>query len=589
MSRRTVLLLALVSLLGGLVAPAAADPASRIKYVSTSGDLPVVHCADGDRSDPWPSIKYALRCLVPGDTLVVGGGVYDERIGYNVGNGSRDIKAGTADQPILVVNAPGERPVIRGYLRLQDASHWIFSGINVTADGGSYGDGEMPVKFRGGTGWVFANGEVWNARSYGAVRLEPSPAGPPTDFTLVGNCVHDTQAVHPPFQDHNFYIAAGRNGVVEHNRIFEAPNGENIKLGDSGSTVESLTIRNNTMYGAAQNVLVFGDSSNVVIERNIMGDVRGRDWYPNVRGFKLTGRGNVARDNIGFGSERLLLTGSDGGGSTQSIRDGGGNVHPYATGFDSHRCSGFNPTRSGAIGYGATNATRGEQLGRIVLSGDWNGDGIETGGWYNPNTATWSLSNSHEVGVADLVFRYGAPGDKPVVGDWDGDGTTTIGIVRGRNQWYLTDSIGAGPADYDFTYGRPGDFPVIGDWDGDGKDTPGLVRGRQWYLSNSKRGGVADFDFAYGRPGDHPIAGDWDGDGEDTPGLLRGNRWYMSDSKRGGIADYDFAYGRLNDAVTVGDWNGDGRSTPSIVRGFEWFISNSKRGGIADFAYTLPG
>lgn len=590
MSRRAVpLVLALVASLFVAATPVAASEASsgRILYVSTDGRLPAVHCDAGGAKDPWPSVSYALRCLVPGDTLLVRGGVYDERVSYNVGDGRREIKAGRADAPILVTNAPGERPVIRGLLRLSDASYWMFSGINVTSDAGTYGNGDMLVKFRGGTGWVFANGEVWNAKTYGAVRVEPSSTSQPQDWRIVGNCVHRTAVVHDPYRDHNFYIAAGVRGLIEHNVVFAAPNGQNIKVGDDGSRVRSLVIRNNTLYGAAQNVLIFGASANVRIERNIMGGVHGEPWYPNVRGFRLTGRGNTVVDNIAFGTQSPVLTGSDGGGSTETI-SARGNHHPYSTGFDRQDCSGFYPTRSGATGYGARASGRGEQAGRRILSGDWDGDGIETPGWYDPATSTWLLSNSHRHGTADVVFRYGAPGDEPVVGDWDGDGRTTIGIVRGRNHWYLTNTLGTGAADYAFYYGRPGDVPVIGDWDGDGRDTPGLVRGNWWYMSNSMKGGRADYDFSYGRLADHPITGDWDGDGRDTPGLVRGNIWYMSNGMKGGHADYDFAYGRDTDAVAAADWNGDGRSTPAIIRGFEWFLSNHKNGGIADFAYTLP-
>ena len=35
-------------------------------------------------------------------------------------------------------------------------------------------------------------------------------------------------------------------------------------------------------------------------------------------------------------------------------------------------------------------------------------------------------------------------------------------------------------------YGLPTDTPIVGDWDGDGVDTPGVVRdGRSWILSKS--------------------------------------------------------------------------------------------------------
>ena len=45
-------------------------------------------------------------------------------------------------------------------------------------------------------------------------------------------------------------------------------------------------------------------------------------------------------------------------------------------------------------------------------------------------------------------FPYGAPGWVPVVGDWNGDGKTTIGVVDpGSMTWYLRNENSAGAPD----------------------------------------------------------------------------------------------------------------------------------------------
>jgi len=41
---------------------------------------------------------------------------------------------------------------------------------------------------------------------------------------------------------------------------------------------------------------------------------------------------------------------------------------------------------------------------------------------------TWLLRNSNTPGAPDITISYGAAGDVPVVGDWDGNNTTTIGV-----------------------------------------------------------------------------------------------------------------------------------------------------------------
>ena len=88
---------------------------------------------------------------------------------------------------------------------------------------------------------------------------------------------------------------------------------------------------------------------------------------------------------------------------------------------------------------------------------------------------TWYLRNSNSSGVANLAFVYGFPTDKPIVGDWDGNGSDTPGVVRGY-AWYLRNSNSSGIPSRVFTYGNPGDKPIVGDWNRDWIDTPGLTR-----------------------------------------------------------------------------------------------------------------
>jgi hypothetical protein len=61
------------------------------------------------------------------------------------------------------------------------------------------------------------------------------------------------------------------------------------------------------------------------------------------------------------------------------------------------------------------------------------------------------------------------------------------------------------------TYGLPGDKPVTGDWDGNGTSTISIYRNGGFYLRNSNTNGFADMTFSLGINGDVPIAGDWNG------------------------------------------------------------------------------
>jgi hypothetical protein len=94
-------------------------------------------------------------------------------------------------------------------------------------------------------------------------------------------------------------------------------------------------------------------------------------------------------------------------------------------------------------------------------------------------------------------------------GDWNGDGVDTIGVVRG-DTWLLRNSVAGGTADISFTYGSPSylELPVPGDWDGDGTYTPAVLRNRPptdesggfetWLFRNANSSGVADGQITYG-------------------------------------------------------------------------------------------
>jgi len=44
----------------------------------------------------------------------------------------------------------------------------------------------------------------------------------------------------------------------------------------------------------------------------------------------------------------------------------------------------------------------------VPVVGDWDGDGDDTIGIYEPSTGLWLLPNASSTGAADLTFGYGA-------------------------------------------------------------------------------------------------------------------------------------------------------------------------------------
>jgi len=186
----------------------------------------------------------------------------------------------------------------------------------------------------------------------------------------------------------------------------------------------------------------------------------------------------------------------------------------------------------------------------------------------------------------DILFTFGRTGDVLVSGDWNGDGLSEAGVVRG-NRWYL-DVNGNGlwdPGnDTTFVFGMAGDIPVTGDWNGDGYTEAGVVRGNRWYIDlngDNTWDTTSDVTFTFGKLGDLPVTGDWNGDGYTEAGVVRVNKWYLDwDGNRiweSGV-DAVFTFGIAGDIPITGDWNGDGMTEVGIVRGNNWYLDADGNG-----------
>lgn len=202
--------------------------------------------------------------------------------------------------------------------------------------------------------------------------------------------------------------------------------------------------------------------------------------------------------------------------------------------------------------------------------------------------STWLMRDSLTSGDATRTVGFGVDGDLPITGDWDGNGTPGIGVVRG-GEWLLRENDStrpAGMADVRFRYGRPGDIPVVGDWDGNGTVTAGVVRGQTWYLNNSNTSGAADIRVSFGRATDVPVAGDWDGDGQAGIGVVRDGIWWLANAPDGSDRLPSFRYGNRGDRFVVGDWDGNGSHTPGTVHTGRWYVTNTVGSGRPDRAFS---
>jgi hypothetical protein len=210
----------------------------------------------------------------------------------------------------------------------------------------------------------------------------------------------------------------------------------------------------------------------------------------------------------------------------------------------------------------AQNATFTSLLsGAQGVSGDWNGDGIDsigsfTNGAWKFRNVNFAITNPFGVNTAN----FGLAGDLPIVGDWNGDGIDTFGTFRpSTGQFFLTNTINAAAVDVTASFGLAGDIPVAGDFDGDGFDSFGVFRPSNgaFILANDVNNPAFDVVAFFGTAGDLPFTGDFDGNGTHTVGVWRPStaEFFLSNDNIN-IAR-TFVFGAVGtDQPIVGDWDG---------------------------------
>jgi hypothetical protein len=280
-----------------------------------------------------------------------------------------------------------------------------------------------------------------------------------------------------------------------------------------------------------------------------------------------------------------------------------------------------NPALIGAAGQASVVGQAGGTVGTYVVTASAGGDAItvsfrltngaapehspSTVGVFDPATAIWYIRYSNSPGAPNITpFAYGGIGWIGVVGDWDGNGTDTIGVVDGTGAsdpnfavWYLKNSNSPGAPDMaPFAYGMRSWIPVVGDWTGSGHTGIGVFdpTTATFYLRNSVSPGAADFVIHYGAPGWVPVVGDWDANGTTTIGVFDPGfaTWYLRNSNGPGAPDIQpFVYGMGSWTPVTGEWSGGGTGIgvfdPTTAT---WYLRNSASPGAPDYApFTYGG
>lgn len=238
------------------------------------------------------------------------------------------------------------------------------------------------------------------------------------------------------------------------------------------------------------------------------------------------------------------------------------------------------------------------------ITGDWNGNGSEKMAAYDSKTGVWLLDangNGRWDGAegGDTQLAFVARG-VPVTGDWNGDDTDQIGMYDpSKAMWFLDENSngrwdGTSGGDAQFRFGRGG-LPVSGDWDGNGIDEIGLYYPSNglWMLDANGNhrwdGDAGDIQHNFRHHGGQPVVGDWDGNGTDDLGVFQSGRFLIVTDAKDRIDERSAAVANLN-------YFGGRRGLAPIVigdpaKGLELFLSPVHSGNWSDpstWGGTIP-
>ncbi|MFB6894394.1 PKD domain-containing protein [Kitasatospora sp. NPDC056327] len=235
----------------------------------------------------------------------------------------------------------------------------------------------------------------------------------------------------------------------------------------------------------------------------------------------------------------------------------------------------------------SASSVRGPQAG-LPFTGYFGGPSTHNGLFDN---GRWLLSYYQSDSTPSTVWRFGDPGDLPVVGNWDNTCRCQRGIYRpGTSTFALQHGNGSVST---VPFGDPGDIPVVGAWDGPRtrNDQLAIYRPGSGLLAvRHDDGSVTSLRF--GDPGDIPVVGDWDGVKHAQFGLFRPGRnagdpnLFILRHDDGTVSAA--AYGEKGDLPVVGDWLAKGRTTYGIYRpSTHRFALSNAYAGRPDTAYTI--
>jgi len=204
------------------------------------------------------------------------------------------------------------------------------------------------------------------------------------------------------------------------------------------------------------------------------------------------------------------------------------------------------------------------------VPGDYDGDGKTDFSVFRPSSSQWFVLQSSDSVWAPII-SWGTPTDVRVPADYDGDGKTDRAVWRASDGiWYII--LSSNQSSYYQTFGTAGDIPAPADYDGDGRADIAVWRNseQKFYSINSSDSGVSIVSVA--QSSTQPVSGDYDGDGKADHALRNGVNWIIRQSSDG--QTITISWQQSSDIAVQNDYDGDGKTDIATWRNSDgtWYI-----------------